>query len=50
VRQRLAALLGAFAGSGARTGTLTAPTGTMRSALAEAKGELAAIEKELAGR
>ena len=47
VRQRLSALINAFVGSGARTGTLAAPTGTMTAALAEAKGDLAAIEKEM---
>ncbi len=47
VRQRLTTLINAFVGSGARTGTLTAPTGTMAAALAEAKADLAAIEKEL---
>jgi len=46
VRQRLGGLINAFTGSGARTGTLSAPTGAMREALAEAKAELAAIEKE----
>src|SRR5205823_548321 len=49
VRQRLAALLTAFTGSGARTGTLGGPTGTMRDALAEVKNDLAAIEKEIKG-
>jgi photosystem II stability/assembly factor-like uncharacterized protein len=47
VRQRLAALANTFVGSGARTGTMAAPTGTMRDALAEAKADLAAIEKEM---
>ena len=47
VRQRLSTLINAFVGSGARTGTLSAPTGTMTTALAEAKADLAAIEKEL---
>jgi hypothetical protein len=50
VRTRLAALINAFTGSGARTGTLAAPTGTMTAALAEAKMDLAAIEKEFGGR
>ena len=36
-----------FVGSGARTGTMAAPTGTMRQALADAKTALAAIEKEI---
>src|SRR5207237_7664633 len=47
VRQRLGGLITAFVGSGARTGTLSAPTTTMRDALAEAKAELAAIETEI---
>lgn len=47
VRQRLSSLINAFVGSGARTGTLSAPTGTMRDALAEAKKDLAAIELEI---
>src|SRR5262245_9003540 len=47
VRQRLAGLITAFVGSGARTGTLSPPTGPMRATLAEAKAELAAIEKEV---
>jgi hypothetical protein len=36
-----------FTGSGARTGSLSAPTGAMLAALRDAKAELAAIEKEL---
>jgi hypothetical protein len=47
MRQRLAGLTNAFVGSGARTGTLSAPTETMRAALAELKADLAAIEKEI---
>jgi photosystem II stability/assembly factor-like uncharacterized protein len=47
VRQRLSTLINAFVGSGARTGTLGAPTGTMTATLAEAKADLAGIEKEL---
>jgi hypothetical protein len=47
VRQRLGGLITAFVGSGARTGTLAPPTTTMRETLAEAKAELAAIEKEI---
>jgi hypothetical protein len=47
VRQRLAALANAFVGSGARTGTIAPPTATMREALAEAKSDLAALEKEI---
>ncbi len=47
VRQRLNGLISAFVGSGARTGTLSAPTTTMRDTLAGAKADLAAIEREL---
>jgi photosystem II stability/assembly factor-like uncharacterized protein len=47
VRQRLAGLITAFVGSGARTGTLSAPTATMTTTLGEAKVDLAAIEKEI---
>ena len=47
VRQRLSGLINAFVGSGARTGTFAAPTGTMTAALAEAKADLAAIEQEI---
>ncbi len=47
VRQRLTTLSNTFTGSGARTGSLSAPTGAMRAALAEVKAELAAIEREL---
>jgi photosystem II stability/assembly factor-like uncharacterized protein len=47
VRQRLNGLISAFVGSGARTGTMSAPTTTMRETLAEAKVDLAAIEKEI---
>ncbi len=47
MRQQLNALINAFVGSGARTGTMGAPTGTMRQALADAKTALAAIEKEI---
>jgi hypothetical protein len=47
VRPRLSALINAFVGSGARTGTLTPPTGTMRAGLAEAKADLAAIERDI---
>ncbi len=46
VRTRLSGLLNAFVGSGARTGTLAPPTVTMRAGLAEAKADLAAIERE----
>jgi hypothetical protein len=47
VRQRLAGLTNPYIGSGARTGTLTPPTGAMLAALAEARSDLAAIEKEI---
>ena len=47
MRQQLNALINAFVGSGARTGTMGPPTGTMRQALADAKTALAAIEKEI---
>jgi hypothetical protein len=46
VRQRLGGLITAFVGSGARTGTLAPPTATMRDVLAQAKADLAAIERE----
>ena len=48
LRQRLGGLINPYAGSGARTGTLAPPTGSMLAALAEAKADLAAIEKEIA--
>ena len=47
MRQQLNGLITAFVGSGARTGTMGPPTGTMRQALADAKTALAAIEKEI---
>jgi len=47
VRQRLNGLITAFVGSGARTGTLSAPTATMRATLAEAKADVAAVESEI---
>jgi len=47
VRQRFAGFANAFGVSGARTGTLAPPTGAMRAAMAEAKAELAAIEREI---
>jgi hypothetical protein len=47
VRQRLNGLISAFVGSGARTGTMSAPTTTMRETLTEAKADLAAIEREI---
>jgi hypothetical protein len=46
LRARLNTLINAFVGSGARTGTLTAPTGVMRDALAEAKADFAAVQSE----
>jgi hypothetical protein len=50
VRQRLNGLITAFVGSGARTGSLAAPTATMKATLAEAKADFAGIEKEGAAR
>jgi hypothetical protein len=47
VRQRLGGLITTFVGSGARTGSLAAPTTTMRTTLSEAKADLEAIEKEI---
>ena len=47
VRTRLSGLINAYTMSGARTGTLAPPTGTMRAVLAEAKADLAAIEREI---
>ena len=47
MRQQLNSLINAFVGSGARTGTMGPPTGTMRQALADAKTALATIEKEI---
>jgi photosystem II stability/assembly factor-like uncharacterized protein len=47
VRQRLAGLITAFVGSGARTGTLGPPTSTMLATLADAKADLAAIENDI---
>jgi photosystem II stability/assembly factor-like uncharacterized protein len=47
VRQRLGALTTAFVGSGAQTGTLGAPTTTMRAMLEDAKADLAALEGEI---
>ncbi len=47
MRQRLNGLISAFVGSGARTGTMSAPTTSMRETLVEAKADLAAIEKEI---
>ena len=47
LRQRFAALANTGGISGARTGTLAPPTGAQRAAMAEAKAELAAIEREI---
>jgi hypothetical protein len=47
VRQRLNGLIAAFVGSGARTGTMSAPTATMRETFAGAKADFAAIEREI---
>ena len=47
LRQRLGSLYGAFSGSGARTGTLSPPTGAMRAALVDVKADVARIEKAL---
>jgi hypothetical protein len=40
-------VISAFVGSGARTGTMSAPTATMRETLTQARTDLAAIEKAL---
>ena len=47
VRTRLTGLLNTFNMSGARTGTMAGPTGTMREILEDAKKDLAAIEREI---
>ena len=47
LRQRLGSLYGAFSGSGARTGTLSPPTGAMRAVLSDVKADVARIEKAL---
>jgi photosystem II stability/assembly factor-like uncharacterized protein len=49
VRAKLGGIAGVYNGSGARTGSLAPPTGTMRQALVEVKAELAAVERELKG-
>ncbi|MCX5761937.1 MAG: hypothetical protein NTW72_10640, partial [Gemmatimonadetes bacterium] len=49
VRQRLGTLLGVYTSSGARTGTMSPPTGAMRATLAEVKAELAKVDNELKG-
>lgn len=48
VRNRIGGLLGGFSISGATTGTLLGPSPAQMTTLAEAKRDLAAIEKELA--
>jgi len=48
LRQRLSTMSNAFTGSGARTGSLSAPTAALNAALAEARADLAALERELA--
>lgn len=45
-RQRLGALLGVYTSSGARTGTLSPPTGAMRATLTQVKADIARVEKE----
>jgi hypothetical protein len=47
IRQRLGSLAGVYTSSGARTGTLSAPTGAMRASLTEIKADLLKIEKAL---
>jgi photosystem II stability/assembly factor-like uncharacterized protein len=47
IRQRIAGLMSAYLSSGAQTGTLIAPTVVMKTGLADAKADLAAIEKEI---
>jgi hypothetical protein len=49
VRQQLSGIIGAMTISGSQTGTVNPPTATLRAALAAAKSELAAIEKEMNG-
>ncbi len=50
VRTRLGGLQNVYLSSGARTGTVAPPTGAMRATLAEVKADLAAIEREIAGK
>jgi photosystem II stability/assembly factor-like uncharacterized protein len=50
VRNRLAGLISTFVGSGARTGTLSPPTATMKETFAEAKADFEAIERDARGR
>ncbi len=47
LRQRFAGFANMGGISGARTGTLAPPTGAVRAAMAEAKAELTALEREL---
>jgi photosystem II stability/assembly factor-like uncharacterized protein len=47
LRARIAGLTGPLGISGSQTGTLAQPTVVMRTALADAKAELATIEKEI---
>jgi hypothetical protein len=44
--QRIGSIPGAFIGSGARHGSMSPPTGQQRRLLAEAKAELAAVQRE----
>jgi len=48
-RGKLSSLAGAFNGGGAQQGSLSAPTGQQRRVLAEAKAEMAAVEKASKG-
>lgn len=41
--------MGVYTMSGARTGTLSPPTGSMRASLAEARSDLATIAREFSG-
>ena len=45
-RGKLSSIASAFNGSGAQQGSVSAPTGQQRRVLAEAKAELAAVERE----
>jgi photosystem II stability/assembly factor-like uncharacterized protein len=47
LRQRFTGLINAFVGSGAETGTLSAPTEAMRAALAGARADLAAVAQQI---
>jgi hypothetical protein len=46
VRQLLSTVFGAMTVSGAQTGTVSPPTGSVRATLAAAKTEFASIERE----